>query len=66
MLLSSSRGNDKDPGQLRRSQNWIDPLGSSLKNAIYIPPIIVDMMDSLTNLENYKCQLGISSPNHDK
>jgi Fic family protein len=53
VLLSSSRGNDLDPGQLRRSQNWIGPKGSSLKNAKFIPPNMDDMMDSLTNLENY-------------
>lgn len=53
VLLSSSRGMEKEPGELRRTQNWIGPQGSSLRNAKYIPPNIHDMMDSLTNLESY-------------
>jgi len=53
VLLSSSRGMEKDPGDLRRTQNWIGPQGSSLKNAKFIPPNTHDMMDSLSNLESY-------------
>ena len=53
VLLSSSRGMEKEPGELRRTQNWIGPQGSSLKNAKFIPPNIHDMMDSLSNLESY-------------
>jgi len=53
VLLSSSRGMEKEPGELRRTQNWIGPKGSSLKNAKFIPPNTDDMMDSLSNLESY-------------
>jgi Fic family protein len=53
VLLSSSRGKEKEPGAFRRTQNWIGPAGSSLKNAQFIPPNIQDMMDSLSNLETY-------------
>jgi Fic family protein len=53
VLLSSSRGMEKEPGELRRTQNWIGPKGSSLKNSKFIPPNIHDMMDSLSNLEYY-------------
>lgn len=53
VLLSSSRGMEKEPGELRRTQNWIGPQGSSLKNAKFIPPNTDDMMDSLSNLESY-------------
>ena len=53
VLLSSSRGREKDPGELRRTQNWIGPQGSSLKNAKFIPPNVHDMMDSLSSLESY-------------
>ena len=35
ILLEGARGKNKLPGQLRKSQNWI---GSSLKNATFIPP----------------------------
>lgn len=53
ILLTSSRGNEKDPGELRKTQNWIGPKGSSLKNAKFIPPNVNDMMDSLSNFERY-------------
>ncbi|MEW6605964.1 MAG: Fic family protein [bacterium] len=53
VLLTSSRGKDKEPGELRRTQNWIGPQGSSLKNARFIPPNLSDMQNSLANLESY-------------
>ena len=37
-LMTGVRGQDKNPGEFRRSQNWIGPQGSTLKNARYIPP----------------------------
>lgn len=52
-LLTSSRGKDKEPGELRKTQNWIGPQGSSLKNARFIPPNLEDMQESLSSLESY-------------
>ena len=34
-LMQGVRGENKQPGEFRRSQNWI---GTSLKNAVFIPP----------------------------
>lgn len=53
VLLISSRGKDKDPGELRRTQNWIGPQGSSLKNAKFIPPNVNDMNLALSELEKF-------------
>lgn len=53
ILLTSSRGKDKEPGELRKTQNWIGPQGSSLKNARFIPPNLDDMQNSLSSLESY-------------
>lgn len=53
VLLDSSRGKEKEPGELRKTQNWIGPQGSSLCNARFIPPNPIDMQDSLSNLESY-------------
>ena len=36
VLLSKGRGSDKDPGEFRRSQNWIG--GTRPGNARYVPP----------------------------
>ena len=36
VLLSRGRGSTKDPGEFRRSQNWIG--GSRPGNAVFVPP----------------------------
>ena len=53
ILLSGIRGNEKNPGEFRRSQNWIGPVGSTLKTAAYIPPSVEDMNAALGELEKY-------------
>ena len=52
-LMSGVRGQEKDPGEFRRSQNWIGGAGSTLKNARFIPPEPVDMLDAVSELEKY-------------
>ena len=37
-LLNNARGADKEPGEFRRSQNWIGPAGCSQRDARYVPP----------------------------
>ncbi|HJT33431.1 MAG TPA: Fic/DOC family N-terminal domain-containing protein [Pirellulales bacterium] len=51
ILLHGTRGGEKTPGEFRRSQNWIGPVGSTLANASFVPPPVGEMMDSLGNLE---------------
>ena len=53
VLMEGVRGQDKNPGEFRRSQNWIGPAGCSLKNARYIPPNVEDMKASMSTLEKY-------------
>lgn len=53
VLLSSGRGSEKNPGEFRRSQNWIGGAGSSLKNARYIPPSVDDMLEGMSDLEKF-------------
>lgn len=53
ILLSGVRGKEKNPGEFRKSQNWIGGLGSTLKNARYIPPAVDDMKVALSDLEKY-------------
>ncbi|MCQ2554338.1 MAG: Fic family protein [Clostridia bacterium] len=52
-LLEGVRGEEKNPGEFRRSQNWIGPKNCGLKNARYIPPNVDDMNAALDNLEKY-------------
>jgi Fic family protein len=37
-LLVGTRGGNQNPGEFRRSQNWIGAPGSSLATARYVPP----------------------------
>lgn len=50
-LLRGSRGQEKEPGQFRRSQNWIGPAGGTLKEARSIPPHVDDMTQAMGDLE---------------
>ncbi len=52
-LMEGVRGQEKNPGEFRRSQNWIGPSGSTLKNARYIPPNVDDMTAAMSDLERY-------------
>ena len=53
VLLENVRGQEKNPGEFRRSQNWIGGQGSTLKNARYIPPNLEDMEKTMSDLEKY-------------
>ena len=52
-LLAGIRGQEKNPGEFRRSQNWIGAANCTLKEARYIPPNVEDMNAALTDLERY-------------
>lgn len=52
-LMEGVRGQEKNPGEFRYSQNWIGGQGSTLKNARYIPPSPDDMLDAMSDLEKY-------------
>ena len=53
ILMAGVRGQEKTPGEFRRSQNWIGGQGSALKNARYIPPNVEDMTEAMSDLEKY-------------
>lgn len=52
-LLKGVRGENKNPGEIRRSQNWIGPNGCTLSSAIFVPPSVDKMSESLDDLESY-------------
>ena len=51
LLMRGARGADKQPGELRRSQNWIG--GSRPGNARFVPPPPQEVPDALAKLEGW-------------
>ena len=51
VLLSKGRGHDKDPGEFRRSQNWIG--GTRPGNALYVPPPPENVIECMGALEKF-------------
>lgn len=57
-LLAGVRGGNREPGEFRRSQNWIGPPGSVLATASFVPPPVPEMHDALSNLERFLHEPG--------
>ena len=53
VLMEGVRGQEKNPGEFRYSQNWIGGQGSTLRNARYIPPNPEDMINAMSDLKKY-------------
>jgi len=51
VLLSRGRGSGKDPGEFRRSQNWIG--GTRPGNAVFVPPPHTIVPDCMAALEGF-------------
>ncbi len=51
VLLQTGRGSTKQPGDFRRSQNWIG--GTRPGNARFVPPPPENLMQCLSNLEKF-------------
>ncbi|MXY22741.1 MAG: Fic family protein [Dehalococcoidia bacterium] len=49
VLLSKGRGSEQNPGEFRRSQNWIG--GSRPGNAVFVPPPHTELADCMGTLE---------------
>ncbi|MCC8042443.1 MAG: Fic family protein [Oscillospiraceae bacterium] len=52
-LMKGVRGQEKNPGEFRTSQNWIGSANCSLKDARYIPPNKDDMIIAMSDLEKF-------------
>ena len=53
VLMQGVRGQEKNPGEFRSSQNWIGGTGSTIKTAHYIPPSVEDMIEGMSCMEKY-------------
>ncbi len=51
ILLEDARGGDKEPGEFRRSQNWIG--GTRPGNALYVPPPFQEVLPAMGALEKF-------------
>lgn len=52
-LLTGVRGQERHPGQFRKTQNWIGPAGCTLTNAAFVPPAPDDLSDAFGALERF-------------
>lgn len=53
VLMQNVRGQEKNPGEFRRSQNWIGATNSTIKTARYVPPTVEDMQVAMSDLEKF-------------
>ncbi len=51
ILLEDTRGNERTPGEFRKSQNWIGPFGAGIDDAAYIPPPHHDVNNLMGDIE---------------
>ncbi|MFM9967961.1 MAG: Fic family protein [Burkholderiales bacterium] len=60
LLMDGARGASKQPGELRRSQNWIG--GTRPGNAVFVPPPTTEITNLLGDLEQFIHNLAPAHP----
>lgn len=53
LLTNGVRGQQRDPGEFRRVQNWIGPTGCDVTTATYVPPSPDELPGALASFEKY-------------
>ncbi|MCB1257674.1 MAG: Fic family protein, partial [Microthrixaceae bacterium] len=53
VILAGVRGRDRQPGEIRSTQNWIGPPGATIDTATFVPPPPDDLGDLLSDLERF-------------
>ncbi len=52
-LLDGVRGSGREPGEFRRSQNWIGSPGATLRTAAFVPPPVHEVSGAMGALERF-------------
>ena len=60
VLLSGGRGKEKEPGEFRRSQNWIG--GTRPGNAVFVPPPADHVQECMGKLELFLHDQPVKTP----
>ena len=53
IILDGVRGRERDPGELRQSQNWIGPAEATIETAVFVPPPQEDLGPALADWERF-------------
>ena len=53
ILLDEARGQERRPGEFRRTQNWIGSADDRPDTAAFVPPTVEDMEPALDDLERF-------------
>lgn len=62
ILLSGTRGSERNPGEFRTTQNWIGPLGCTINEATFVPPPVHEMNIAMGDLEKFLHNENIKLP----
>lgn len=57
-LMMGVRGENRSPGDFRRTQNWIGSANATPQSASFVPPAVPDMLDALDNFEKFLHEPG--------
>lgn len=60
ILMQGVRGQHRNPGEFRTSQNWIG--GATIQDATYIPPVHTEINELMGDLENFLHNDSIEVP----
>lgn len=60
VLLQGVRGEHKQPGEFRTSQNWIG--GSNINDAVFVPPVHTSVTELMSDIEKFIHNDGIFVP----
>jgi Fic family protein len=53
VILAGVRGRERQPGELRTTQNWLGSAGATIETAAFVPPPPTEVGDLLTDLERF-------------